>query len=62
MATLATCQKHLIHAGDHMRQITVVIVGTGWIGKKTANPSRVRRTIKYARDENNADRNTRNDK
>jgi hypothetical protein len=46
----------LIHAGDHMRQITVVIVGTGWIGKKTTNPSRVRRAIKYARDENNADK------
>ena len=50
----------MIHAGDHMTQITVVIVGTGWIGKRAANPSRVRRMITYARDEKNAE-DTQND-
>ena len=32
-----------------MKSITVTIVGTGWIGKETTNPSRTKREIKYAR-------------
>jgi len=36
-------------------EIRVWIVGTGWLGKKVANPPRIRRAIKYARDEKNAD-------
>lgn len=45
----------MIHAGDHMKMITVVIVGTGRTGKKLVDPPRIRRAIKYARDEKNAD-------
>lgn len=44
----------MIHAGDHM-EIRVWIVGTGRTGKKLVDPPRIRRAIKYARDEKNAD-------
>ncbi|MDB4345492.1 hypothetical protein OAA43_00290 [bacterium] len=43
-------------------EIRVWIVGTGRTGKKLVDPPRIRRAIKYARDEKNADRNTRNDR
>jgi len=50
----------LIHAGDHMKRITVRVRKTGRLGKPL--DSSFTRETKYARDEDNADtKHTQND-